>query len=372
MTLYPLRTIATILLLNSWSGCRNHPVIHAGRKDLIETVYASGKITPDNEYSQSALCTGTIIRKLIRDGDTVKKGQLLYLVSNGSAHEKVAASEKNYAIAEENLSSRSPRLADLALALQNAQIKFTNDSLTYQRWKSLWAEKIGTRDNLDNCYSRFLVSQNEKKIAEQRYFSSLNDLRVSRNNARTQAAEARTALNDYSIRSDRDGVVYQTFKESGESVRSNEAVALLGEQGRPSVRLAVDQQDIDKVRVGQTVLVRADATGNAIYEAEIIRIYPVMNELDQTFRVDAHFIAAAVPSFIHSAVEANIVVQKKTKVLVLPHSALLPGDSVDVFDKGNRRRLPVHIGITTPDEVEVISGITERTEVEAPIKEQQP
>jgi len=372
MSFHPFSTIITILWLTGCSACRNHPVIHAGRKDLIETVYASGRISPGNEYSQSALCTGTIIRKCVRDGDTVKKGQLLYLVSNGSADQKAASSAKNYAIAEENLSPQSPRLADLTLALQNAQIKFTSDSLTYHRWKTLWAENIGTRNNLDNCYNSFLVSLNEKKIAEQRYLSSLNDLLVSRNNARTQAAEARAALNDYSIRSDRDGVVYQTFKESGESVRTNETVALLGEQGPPSIRLAVDQQDIDKIRAGQTVLVRADATGNTIFEAKVIRIYPVMNELDQTFRVDAYFMAAAVPPFIHSSVEANIVVQKKTKVLVLPHSVLLPGDSVSVIEKGKRRRLPVRIGISTPDDVEIISGITETTAVEARTKEQEP
>jgi HlyD family secretion protein len=371
MSPYPF-LIGIIIVTLTCLGCQHTPVIHARRKDLIETVYASGKITPAKEYSQSALCTGTIVRKLIRDGDTVKKGQLLYLVGNTSAREKAASSAKNYAIAEENLSPQSPHLADLALALRNAQIRLTGDSLTYHRWKTLWAGNIGTRDNLDNCYNKLLISQNEMKIAVQRYSSTLNDLLVSRNNARTQAAQAQKELDDYSIRSDKDGIVYQTFKESGESVHTNEVVALLGERGRPQIRLAVDQQDIGKVQVGQTVLVQTDATGSAIFEATIGKVYPVMNELDQTFRADAWFTAAAAPPFIHSSVEANIIVQKRSKVLVLPHSAILAGDSVTIFVNGRKRRLPVKTGITTPEEVEIISGITETTEVIPPVTNSQP
>jgi len=368
---YHFSNIAALALIACW-GCQNHPAIHATRKHMIEAVYASGRIIPVNEYSQSALCTGTIARKLVKDGDTVKKGQLLYLVNNISADEKAAAAAKNYTIAEQNLSPRSPHLADLALALQNTQIRYAGDSLTYHRWKTLWADNIGTRNNLDNCFNNLQVSLNEKKMAEQRYLSALNDLQVSRNNARSLAADAQKALNDYSIRSDRDGVVYQTFKESGESVRSNEVVALLGEQGQPLIRLAVDQQDIGKIKNGQSVLVQSDATGNAIYEATISRIYPVMNELDQTFRVDAHFTAATAPTFIHGSVEANIIVQQKQNVLVLPLSALLPGDSVGIVEKRKPRKIPVKTGIRTPDEVEIISGITEMTEIQAPTKEQQP
>ncbi|WP_431209563.1 efflux RND transporter periplasmic adaptor subunit [Puia sp. P3] len=353
----------TALAMIFCCGCQQNPVIHATRKQMIETVYASGKITPVHEYSQSALCTGTIVRKLVKDGDTIKKGQLLYLVSNDGALEKANATSKNYAIAEEDLSAQSPRLADLSLALQNAQIKLTGDSLTYHRWKTLWEENIGTRSNLDNCYNNLQVSRNEKEIAEQRYLSAKKDLQISRNNARSLAAEAQKSLNDYSIRSDRDGVVYQTFKESGESVRNNEVVALLGEQGAPLIRLAVDQQDIGKIKPGQSVLIQADATGNTIYEAAVIRIYPVMNDLDQTFRVDAHFTASAIPSFIHGSAEANIVVQQKQNVLVLPHSALLKGDSVTILEKRKRRQVQVTTGIRTPDEIEIISGITEMTNI---------
>ena len=92
-------------------------------------------------------------------------------------------------------------------------------------------------------------------------------------------------------------MVYQTFKEAGETVYTNEVVALLGEHSNQVIRMAVDQQDINKIRTGQQVLLQTDVTGSTIYEATVSYIYPVMNEQDQTFRVDALFTKQAAPSF---------------------------------------------------------------------------
>ena len=46
----------------------------------------------------------------------------------------------------------------------------------------------------------------------------LNDIKVSQSNARSQLAAARKDLREYQIASDRNGIVYQTFKEAGETV----------------------------------------------------------------------------------------------------------------------------------------------------------
>ena len=58
-------------------GCNHTPVIYPERKNIIETVYASGKIISADEFNLAALSNGTIVKKLVRDGDTVQKGQLL-------------------------------------------------------------------------------------------------------------------------------------------------------------------------------------------------------------------------------------------------------------------------------------------------------
>jgi len=212
-------------------------------------------------------------------------------------------------------------------------------------------------------YTSYQLSLNQKKIAEQKYYAAVSDLQVTHSNARSQLSTAGKDLEDFFIRSDRDGVVYQTFKEAGETVYTNEVVALLGERNNQVIRLAVDQQDISRIRTGQQVLLQADVTGNTIYEALVSYIYPVMNEQDQTFRVDALFTGQEAPSFIHSSVEANIIVQKKNKALVLPRKALAGNDSVWVQVKRNRKKTGIKTGITTLDFVEITAGLNEKTPV---------
>ena len=355
--------ITCCIALITGMGCDDNPVIFPERKDIIESVYASGKIISGNEYKLSSLGNGSIIKKLVRDGDTVQKGQLLYVISNEAARERYDAAIGHYQNLVTNLSDQSPLLNDLKLSLQNAAVKCSNDSITYNRYKNLWAQDIGTKNNLDNVYTNYQLSKNQKKIAEQKYYAALNDLQVSRSNARSQLAAAKKDLNESFIRSDRDGIVYQTFKEAGETVYTNEVVAVLGNHGNQVVRLAVDQQDIGKIRIGQQVLLQSDVTGSTIYEAVVSYIYQVMNEQDQTFRVDALFVKQSALSFIHSSIEANIIVQKKNRALVLPRSALTGNDSVWIQDKRNRKKTGIQTGITTLDHVEILSGLDEKTPV---------
>ncbi|GAA0564641.1 efflux RND transporter periplasmic adaptor subunit [Chitinophaga japonensis] len=356
------RLLTGAVLSGMLLSCRQETVVYPEKKEIIETVYASGKITAENEYSRFALCNGTILQKLVKDGDSVHKGQLLYVISNDAAKERAHAASNSYQVAAINLSGRSPLLNELRLALQNAEVKFRNDSLNYHRWKNLWSHDIGTRSNLDNAYSAYQVSLNEKERAVQQYQSLLNEMQVSHSNAQSQLAAARQDLQEYFIRSNCDGIVYQTLKEVGEAVHTSEAVALLGDHHRV-IRLAIDQQDINKVKKGQLVLLQMDVTGTTIHEALITHIYPVMNEADQTFRADAAFKVPPVQPFIHSSIEANVIVQRKSNALVLPRKALVGADSLWIQHNGEKRKIGIRTGIATLENVEVLAGVKETTPV---------
>ena len=349
-------------------SCEHKIVIHPQRKDIVETVYASGKIIADSEYTVLAQSAGTIERKLVKEGDSVKSHQVLFIISHDAQVSKLAAAEAALEEARTNLSRESGILRDLRLSVENAQAKLTNDSLQYVRLKNLWSENIGSKSNVDNAYSTYLTSMNLKKSAEEKYTSTLNDLNVSLQNAKSQVSTARTELNNYLVRSQDNGTVYQTYREEGETVRLNDALALLGKTTRRIIRLAVDQQDIDKIRLGQEVLVKTDITGNNIYHATILRIYPTMNEADQTFRSDAVFNDDILQRFIHSSVEANIIIQTKKNALVVPSNAFPSTDSLQVRENGRIKLIGVKTGIRSLDETEIVSGVNEASQIIVPAK----
>ncbi|MBV8389268.1 MAG: efflux RND transporter periplasmic adaptor subunit [Mucilaginibacter sp.] len=356
---YILCIILSVLIL----GCNNIHTIHPARKDIVETVYASGKVMADSEYTVYALSPGTVIKKLVKEGDVIKKGQLLYVINNMAPEARLDAANVTYEKARENVSSGSRILSDLKLAMRNADIKYSNDSMQYFRLKNLWNQNIGTKSALDNAEMQYRISFNEKKSAREKYYSTINDLNITLKNAQSSMASARNDLNNYMIRAESNGTVYQMLKERGEAVRANEAVVLIGKSTDRLIRLSVDQQDINLVQPGEQVLLKTDATGDKIYNAKVVRVYPTMNEADQTFRVDAIFTGHDKQPFIHTSVEANIVIQKKQHALVIPVKSILTGDSVKIKDGGKIKAIPVKIGIHTLDEAEILSGLNEQSEV---------
>ncbi|MBS1914748.1 MAG: HlyD family efflux transporter periplasmic adaptor subunit [Bacteroidetes bacterium] len=355
--------IASLLLL---AACHRSTAFHPQQKNIIETVYASGKIVADSEYTVYALSAGTVIKKFIKEGDTVKRGQVLYVIKYDVSSAKLDAAKSAYLEAEENLSDKSRILTDLKLAMENAEAKFANDSLLYARRNRLWQQGIGTQNDVDNAYTVYITSLNQKKSSEEKYFSTKNDLHVSLANAKSQLAGAKNDLDNYFVRSDNDGQVYQAFKEIGEAVKINDPIAVLGKSSDRIIRLAVDQQDIDKIKSGQEVLLRTDITGNKIYHGAIERIYPMMNESDQTFRVDALFTDSTHQPYTHSSVEANIIIKKKNNVLTVPRLAMVADDSVLIRENGKSKTIAVRTGIRTLDEVEIIGGLTSSSEVLMP------
>src|SRR6185312_15687994 len=122
------------------SGCGGNSTVHPQRKNIIETVYASGKIMADSEYTVYALNPGTVIKKLVNEGDRVEKNQVIYEINNSAPAARLDAANMAYSKAKEDLSSNSRILADLKIAMQNADLKFSNDSLQYSRLKAMWSD----------------------------------------------------------------------------------------------------------------------------------------------------------------------------------------------------------------------------------------
>ena len=355
-----------ILILFAAISCKHITTVHPLKKDIVETVYASGKIIADSEYATYALGAGTIIKKLVREGDSVKPGQILYLIKHDAQIAKLDAANTAFSTAEANLSEKSRILNDARLAVQTAETKVTNDSLQYFRLLNLWKENIGTKSALDIAYNNYVISQNQKKSALERYHSTENDLKVTRDNLHSQLSVAQNDLDNYYIRSSKAGTVYQTYKEEGEAVKLNDMIALLGKTSQRIIKLAIDQQDIDKVKEGQEVLLKIDVTGNSVYKATVQHIYPTMNEADQTFRVDAVFTDGTKQPFIHSSVEANIIIRKKSQALIVPRGAVLSNDSILIKDGSNTKTIAIKTGIKTLDDVEVLDGLNESSEVVIP------
>ena len=132
------------------SSCSHEKTIHPVYKNIVETVYASGFVLPENEYKVFALSNGTIIDKKIKDGDSVRAGDVLFVVNNEAQSALLSSAQTAYNNASLNISDASPLLNDLRLSVQNANTKYINDSINYIRYSNLLKEDAGDRSK-NNC-----------------------------------------------------------------------------------------------------------------------------------------------------------------------------------------------------------------------------
>ena len=358
--------VATVIVVIALSSCNKSKTIKPQRKSITEAVYASGYIVPKNEYKVYALADGYIVSKLKQDGDSIKKGEAIYKVQNNAFAARLSASHSNFDLAKKNQDENAPILADLKNKIKTAQVKMTNDSVNLMRYKNMFAAGAVTKAQLDQAQLSSEVSSNDFRSALESYQRTKDQLTVDFQNAQSNLTSSGEDLANYSISSMMDGEVYETYKVLGEAVRRNDQVALVGEKGHKILQLSVDQQDIEKIKLGLEVVLKMDITGSKVYKARISRIYPNMNQNDQSFKVEAEFEEDYLFSFVHASVEANIVIGYKDNALLIPRSSVQGEDMVEIKALGGNKKVKIEKGLETLEFVEVLKGIKETDEIVMP------
>jgi HlyD family secretion protein len=330
-------------------------------KQLTAAVYASGTLVPEEEYKVVSVVDGYLVHAAVREGDKVVKGQLLFKISNNVREtQKEGAMEvmqRTIPVALEG----APLVQELEGRIELARLKAREDSLQYIRYKNLYEKDITPKNTLERYYLQYQVSVKEyqslqKQLRQQRITSGLQ-LQQAKNQLMVAAAQSDIG----NLRSFTNGVVYDVYKKEGDLVIPNQPVALIG-AGSMFAKLLVDEDDLDKVYTGQKVLITMDAFPEKVFKAHVAKVYPLLNKVEQSFRVDAVFDEPLPMEMYGLNIEANILIAENKSVLALPKTALLKGDSIMIKKDGKESKLKIKKGIEDDQWVEVI-GMDSNTTV---------
>ena len=357
---YILLVLVTVTLL--WA-CNSEKTTRPVEKKLVEAVYASGKIVPMNDYKIYALADGTIMQRPVTEGDSVAVGQLLFTIDNAAQQAQSATARNIFQLAEENYGEDSPVLLELKLQLASLKIKLSDDSINYIRQQNLWNQKSTAKIELDRAKLRYETAKNDVKSANERYAKTRNQLKLDYENAKNQLSINNTQTGYYDVKSSTEGRVYELYKKPGEAIRRFEPLAAVGNKNSFYMQLWVDEQDISKIQLDQQIAISMDLHKGKIFKAKVVKIYPVLNEQNQSIRVDAEFVDVPPTLVANALVEANIIITEKDKVLTLPKKYVI-GDSVKV--KGQDKYVHIKRGIENTEDVEVIEGLTIDSEIVIP------
>jgi multidrug efflux pump subunit AcrA (membrane-fusion protein) len=338
------------------------------QKEMTEAVYASGTILPKDEYKVFAMADGILSQKMVREGDSVQSGQVLFHINNQLQQIRLNNAQEAYQIAQKNYDyAHSPVLKELETAIRVAQTQMQNDSVNYIRFKNLWQENATSKIEYDKYTLIYENSKNNFLLQKARYEKAKNDLLLNLQNTQSQVQLNSEINRDYVVRSLFAGKVYEIYKEEGEAVRRGEVIALLGSHQQFYLQMSIDETDIDKIKIGQEVLVKVDIHKGKIFKAKVSKIYPRLNRQNQSFRVDAELDKDQVlEGFSGLTAEANIIIQNKAKALVIPKAFLLEKDSLWIEKDGEKKKIGVTKGIENFEWVEITKGLENNTKVLKP------
>ena len=325
-------------------------------KKLTAAVYASGTLLPEQEYKVVATADGYLQEAYVKEGDTVNKGQLLFYISS---EVREAQEQGADAVVQRTMSTvreGAPMFKELEGRIEVARIKLEQDELQYKRYQKLLEEDAISKSSYEKYYLQYQGSLRDYQNLKQQYEQQTLSGRLQLQQAQSQLQVNRAQQSAGRLKSFVDGIVYDIYKKQGDLVNPNQPLALVG-TGDMIAKLSVDEDDLDKVFEGQDVLITMDAYDDKVFKAHIKKVYPVLNKVEQSFRVDAVFDDTLPVGIYGLNLEANIVLTDNKEVMVIPRTALLKGDSVWVKKDGEEMKVPVKTGIADDQWVEITSGL---------------
>ena len=351
--------LACVLLLCNCHGRKEE--IYPSRGMVTESVYASGILKSNEQYQVYANASGLLLSLNVTEGDIVKKGDVLFRVSDMA----VKLNEENAMLAAGYASTTAnrDRLQELQVAVDQSRLKLANDSLMLVRQQKLWSQDIGSRNDLEQKELAFRNSRGNYEAALLRYRQTLRQISFQDQQSRRTLDIARSTSGDYTVRSEVDGKVYSILKKKGEMVNTQTPVAVIGQAANFLLELQVDEFDISRIRTGLKTVLTMDSYKGEVFEAEISKIYPLMNAGSKTFNVEAVFIKAPPVLYPNLTCEANIIIREQPDAITIPAGYLLPGDYVLLKDG---KKLKVKTGARDYRSVEILSGLTEKDLIKKP------
>lgn len=350
----PYHILGIFFVVWSCSPSEEEVGIHPTVQTITESVYASVKIYPDRYYYARTNMVGTLSKIWVEEGQSVEEGQLLFTILPSALNQnKLVNAQINLEEAQDQFHGPNNLLANLEKELAIARNRYQLDSINYKRQANLQAEEIGKKIDFEASELRFQTSKNQLQILEQQYLQRLDQLRRQYEKANNQLATEKELLQDFTITSKVNGLVYAINQEVGDLVTAQDYLAEIGSADQWLIEMEVDEVDISRVDIGDTVALILEAYPNQTFQAITATIAKKKNEKTQTFRVTGIFIAQPPQLFSGLSGEANIIVGQKENSLVIPASYLTGNNKVTTTE-GEKI---VVIGVKNLNFVEIISGL---------------
>jgi cobalt-zinc-cadmium efflux system membrane fusion protein len=322
----PAEHVEAVKLTDAQIKASGIALLKASAQTIHTSVTLPGEIrfNEDRTAQVVPLLGGTVQDVKVNIGDAVKRGQVLAIIA-------------------------STDLSDQRSQALTAERRLAVARTTFAREKKLWEEKISAEQD----YIQARQAMQEAEIEQNNTQQKLRALGASRSGA--------GSLNSYELRAPFDGVVVEKHISLGQSVKVDSVLFNVSDLSTVWAEVAVPASDIDKVRVGETVTVKASAieaqvTGKVAYVGSLLGT--------QTRTATARIVLSNPKTAWRPGMFVNVDVetasdQREVKVAVAASAIQTVEDKPTVFARvpGGFVAHAVTLGRKDARYVEVVQGI---------------
>ncbi len=413
--------LVTFMVIRQQSGYTKVMTARLAKQDLSTIVSGTGQIKPKTYVNLGATAMGRVTHLYVKEGDKVKKGQIVATIENVQQSATVSGQEAAIAAAKTDISSYIAAEKTTEANLEHAKADLEQKTMDWGRAQALYKDGILAKQDYDAKKAAYdlAVASVAQAVAGVNQAKAQTD--SARGHLRTQEAtlQANKDMLDRTIAiAPFDGIVTNEPVREGETVvegiQNTEGSTLmtLADMSVVTAEVKVDETDIVNVTLGQPADVTVDALPGKVFKGQVtlvgdqalLRSTGIATSQSTTGTEEAKDFKVVVTLDAPSkelrpglSCTAKITTAHKNNVLSLPIQALTmhdpaldapkskggvqaattsasapvksdPVQGVFVVEKDSRGRLrakfvPVKTGITGATDIEVLSGLTAGEEV---------
>ena len=379
----------------------------AKKTDIVEKVSASGTVQPVTEVKIAPEVSGEIIALSVEDGDAVTQGELLVKIRPDIVLSQLERAEAGLNQQKANVKSSESQLL-------RAEATFVRAEQEYKRNEKLWNEKVISESDWNLSQQNYKVAQNDFAAAKEQLEAS----KFIVSSTEASVKESRENVRKTSVVAPLTGIVSKLSVKQGERVvgtaqMTGTEMLRIADLSKMEVRVNVNENDIVRVHLSDTVLIDVDAysTQEKEFKGIVTNIANTAKDKLSTdaiteFEVRILILESSYMDLIKSGnkypfrpgmtASVEIITTRKSGVLSVPLAAVTTrGDEKDkkpegqqqqdhqvvnadaqkaaakkedkvvvfVNDNGKAKMVEVKTGISDYDNIEILSGIDETKEV---------
>jgi len=357
------------------------------RGPIRSIVSTNGKVEPIQNFEAHAPIPTTVKRLLVKEGDHVRKGQILLQLDDADIRTQAARAQAQIKAAEADQSAlKTGGTQEEVITINSQLIKARNARDAAQRslesLHRLQQEGAASPGEVRQAEDTLQRAQADVTLLEQKQKERYSQPEVARIEA--QAGEAHAAyegaensLQKSTVRAPFDGVVYFLPVKEGAFVQSGDLLLQEADLSHVLVRAFVDEPDVGRLQIGQKVDVTWDALPGRVWKGAV-------NTVPATVKLRANRNVGETTCLIDNQdlrllpnvnVGVTIVTAEHSDVLTLQRDALRMDDSKPYVFRidGNRlHQQTVAFSLQNLTRVEITSGLSAGDTVALPADEQKP